>query len=149
LPDFSRSKHTKAGKYTKWMQTIPNGLKLYQMAEKIFRMIITYNHILNSKDLQNLPKLEFLVWKQTIWQPWWRIERNCVLENISICEVTPLLLQQEKSTFDYIDMSTTPHPHTHNGKDSSRKIFCTFKKLMRKELIAFFELLQMKLAVAY
>jgi hypothetical protein len=26
--------------------------------------------IFHSKALQNLPKLGFLVWKQTIWQPW-------------------------------------------------------------------------------
>jgi uncharacterized ion transporter superfamily protein YfcC len=34
LPDFSWSKHTKMGKFTKWMQTVPNGHKLYQMAVK-------------------------------------------------------------------------------------------------------------------
>jgi hypothetical protein len=34
---------------------------------------IKYTHIFYCKTLQNLPKLEFLVWKQTIWQPW----RDC------------------------------------------------------------------------
>jgi hypothetical protein len=28
-----------------------------------------YTKIFHSKTLQNLPKLGFLVWKQTIWQP--------------------------------------------------------------------------------
>jgi hypothetical protein len=32
-------------------------------------MTIKYNHIFHSKALQNLPKFEFLVWNQTIWQP--------------------------------------------------------------------------------
>jgi hypothetical protein len=34
LPDFSWSKKTKTGKFTKWPQTITNGHKLYQMATK-------------------------------------------------------------------------------------------------------------------
>jgi hypothetical protein len=33
-------------------------------------MAISYIKIFQSKTVQNLPKLEFLVWKQTIWQPW-------------------------------------------------------------------------------
>jgi hypothetical protein len=32
--------------------------------------VIKYINIFRSKALQNLPKLGFLVWKQTIWQPW-------------------------------------------------------------------------------
>jgi hypothetical protein len=43
--------------YTKRPYIIPNG-------HKIFQMVITYTNI------YNLPKLGFLVWKQTIWQPW-------------------------------------------------------------------------------
>jgi hypothetical protein len=31
-----------------------------------------YISIFQSKALLNLPKLVFFVWKQTIWQPWWR-----------------------------------------------------------------------------
>jgi hypothetical protein len=31
---------------------------------------IKYTNILHYKTLQNLPKFGFLVWKQTIWQPW-------------------------------------------------------------------------------
>jgi hypothetical protein len=33
-------------------------------------MAVKYSSIFHSKALQNLPKLGFLVWKQTIWQPW-------------------------------------------------------------------------------
>jgi hypothetical protein len=33
-------------------------------------MGISYINIFISKALQNLPKFVFLVWKQTIWQPW-------------------------------------------------------------------------------
>jgi hypothetical protein len=41
---------------------IPNVLKIVQLA-------IKYINIGQSKALQNWPKLGFLVWKQTIWQP--------------------------------------------------------------------------------
>jgi hypothetical protein len=33
-------------------------------------MALKYINIFQSKALQNLPKLGFLVWKETIWQPW-------------------------------------------------------------------------------
>jgi hypothetical protein len=44
-------------------------------------MVIKYNKIFHSETLQNLPKLGFLVWKQTIWQPW--NPRCCYLYQIS------------------------------------------------------------------
>jgi hypothetical protein len=47
--------------WTKWSLNIPNACKLFQMALKYIKSFL-------SKALQNLPKLEFLVWKQTIWQ---------------------------------------------------------------------------------
>jgi hypothetical protein len=47
----------------KWPKDIPND-------RKIFSMAIKYTSIFQSKVLQNLPKMGFLVWKQTIWQPW-------------------------------------------------------------------------------
>jgi hypothetical protein len=31
---------------------------------------IKYTNIFNCKTLKNFPKLGFLVWNQTIWQPW-------------------------------------------------------------------------------
>jgi hypothetical protein len=36
-------------------------------------MVIKYNNIFYSKALQILPKLGYLVWKQTIWQPWFSV----------------------------------------------------------------------------
>jgi hypothetical protein len=57
------------------VKNIPNDHKLYQKAKiipngcKIFQMVIKYNNSFHSKALQILPKLGFLVWKQTIWQP--------------------------------------------------------------------------------
>jgi hypothetical protein len=48
--------------YTKRTKIIPNG-------RKIFLMAIKCTNIFLSNALQNLPKLGFLVLKQTIWQP--------------------------------------------------------------------------------
>jgi hypothetical protein len=48
-------KYRMAIKYTKWHLYVPNGH-------------INSNHF-HVKALQNLPKLCFLVWKYTIWQP--------------------------------------------------------------------------------
>jgi hypothetical protein len=76
LPDFSGSKHTKTENY------IPNDHKLGQKAvnytngHRIFQMVIKYNSIFYPKALQILPKLGFLVWKQTIWQPWLQSEES-------------------------------------------------------------------------
>jgi hypothetical protein len=49
-------------KFTKWSQNIPSVRKIFQMAIKCI-------DIFQSKALHNLPKLRFLVWKYTIWQP--------------------------------------------------------------------------------
>jgi hypothetical protein len=75
LPDFSWYSIPKRGKIYpiitklhKWPCNIPNDSKIFQKA-------ITYTIIFYSKALQNLPKLEFLVWKQTIWQPCFCSER--------------------------------------------------------------------------
>jgi hypothetical protein len=42
---------------------IPNG-------RKIFQITTIYNNISPHKILLNIPKLGFLVWKETIWHPW-------------------------------------------------------------------------------
>jgi hypothetical protein len=42
---------------------------------KIFQTVIKYINNFRSKALQNFPKLGFLVWKQTIWQPCARREK--------------------------------------------------------------------------
>jgi hypothetical protein len=47
-----------AGKLPKWPENCPNGHKIYQHLK------------IHCKTLQNIPKLGFLVRKETIWQPW-------------------------------------------------------------------------------
>jgi hypothetical protein len=47
----------------KWSYSIPN-------VHKIFQMAIIYINIFQSENLKILPKLGFLVRRQTIWQPW-------------------------------------------------------------------------------
>jgi hypothetical protein len=42
----------------------------YTNGHKIFQMVMKYTNIYHSKALQNVPKLGFLVRKQTIWQTW-------------------------------------------------------------------------------
>jgi hypothetical protein len=37
---------------------------------KVDQMAIKYTNIFHCKTLQNIPKLGFLVRKETIWQPW-------------------------------------------------------------------------------
>jgi hypothetical protein len=68
---FIGPKYQSGEKYTKLPQNIPNGHKIFPMAVKyVDQMVIKYTKIFRSKTFQNLPKLGFLVWKQTIWQPW-------------------------------------------------------------------------------
>jgi hypothetical protein len=69
LPDFFLVQNTKMGnvyqniiKYAKWLQKIPNGRTIYQMAIKL-----TNNF--HRKPLQNLPKLGFLFEKITSGNP--------------------------------------------------------------------------------
>jgi hypothetical protein len=59
-------------KCTKWTQNVPNGHKISKMSvnnPKDHKNII----IFQSRALQNLPKSGFLVWKETIWQPCFRV----------------------------------------------------------------------------
>jgi hypothetical protein len=62
MPDFSWYNIPKRRKYTKWPQNIPNYRKIDQKA-------IKYTTNFQRKTLQNLPKVQFLFLKQTIWQP--------------------------------------------------------------------------------
>jgi hypothetical protein len=59
----------KRKKYTKWPQTMPKGLTLYQMGIKYSKWSYNITPFFYSKALQILPKVVFFVWKQTIWQP--------------------------------------------------------------------------------
>jgi hypothetical protein len=71
LPDFSWHNIPKRGKIYQITTTLPNGHKIGMPDDRIiFQMTTKYTSIFHSKALQNLPKFEFLVWKQTIWQPW-------------------------------------------------------------------------------
>jgi hypothetical protein len=80
LPDFSWCSIPKWEKCTKWPFIVPNGMKRmarkkYQIAlHNIYQRAVNYSNIFHCKTLQNLPNLGFLVWKETIWQPWRRIE---------------------------------------------------------------------------
>jgi hypothetical protein len=69
LPDFFGKYYPNQKKCTKWVQNEPNGHKISQNVCKIFQMAIKYIHIFLYRALQDLPKLGFLVWKETIWQP--------------------------------------------------------------------------------
>jgi hypothetical protein len=68
-------------------------------------MIIKYTSIFHSKALQNLPKLRFLVWKQTIWQPSGSVTTN-VAPFICICARTYVCSQRHGSR-----VSTGSHDH--------------------------------------
>jgi hypothetical protein len=46
----------KRKKYAKWPKTIPKGHKLYQMAVKVFQMVIKYTNIFHSKALRIFTK---------------------------------------------------------------------------------------------
>jgi hypothetical protein len=70
LPDFPWSKHTKMEKYDQMTTNYTRLPYIMPDGHKIFQMIIKCNNIFHSKALQKLPKLGLLVWKQTIWQPW-------------------------------------------------------------------------------
>jgi hypothetical protein len=53
-------------------QINPKCTKWFIKCPFIFQMAIKCINIFQSKAPQNLPKLWFLVWKQTIWQPCFR-----------------------------------------------------------------------------
>jgi hypothetical protein len=82
LPDFSLWNVPK-----RW-KNIPNDLKItisrvhkiYQInIIYIYQMAIKYINIFHCNSLQNIPKVVFLVWKYTIWQP---IRSKVLLERI-------------------------------------------------------------------
>jgi hypothetical protein len=65
LPDFLGTTYQNG-------QNTPNGPKFssdYKMYKMTIKYVGTYTNIFLSKALQNVPKLEFLVRKYTIWQP--------------------------------------------------------------------------------
>jgi hypothetical protein len=72
LPDFSWHNIPKRGSvYQNESQIIPNCIKIYQIVLKyMYQVALKYTNIFHSKAFQNIPKLVFLYWKYTIWQPW-------------------------------------------------------------------------------
>jgi hypothetical protein len=69
LPDFSWNNIPKWRKYNKWPQNIPHCYKIKITTTKSTKKVIKYIRIFHSKDFQNIP--QGLVWKYTVWQPWW------------------------------------------------------------------------------
>jgi hypothetical protein len=64
---FFLVQHTKTGK------NMPINHKIYQVAtkcRKIDQLAVKYTDIFHCKSLKNSTKLGFLVWKYSIWQPW-------------------------------------------------------------------------------
>jgi hypothetical protein len=54
-------------------KNVQNEHTMYQMFPNVHKIIqkdIKYINILQSETLKIFPKLRFLVWKRTIWQPW-------------------------------------------------------------------------------
>jgi hypothetical protein len=105
LPDFS------------WFMT-PKQEKMYQIntqcptwsdnipdVQKIFRMSIKYINLFQSENLENFPKLGFLVWKQNIWQPCSRhppkidssLSWRRLIDNVSILRL--VLIEQKLNSF--------------------------------------------------
>jgi hypothetical protein len=70
LPDFSWHNIPKRGKIYQITKALPKDYKIYQITVKYTKIAVKYTNIFHYKSVQNLPKLAFLVWKYTIWQPW-------------------------------------------------------------------------------
>jgi hypothetical protein len=61
-------------KCTKWTQNVPNGHKISQIVSiKYYKRPLNKSTFSNLRPWKCFPKLVFLVWKQTIWQPWYKL----------------------------------------------------------------------------
>jgi hypothetical protein len=70
LPDFSRYNISKRGEIYQITIKTPNGHKICKpIGLKIDQIDLKRTNIFHWMTHQNLPKLGFLVWKYTIWQP--------------------------------------------------------------------------------
>jgi hypothetical protein len=70
--------------HTKMEKSRPNNQEINQVSinmanvrKYIYQMDIKCTSIFYCKTLQNLPKFGFLVWKYTIWQPWFWLRLWC------------------------------------------------------------------------
>jgi hypothetical protein len=70
LPDFSCYKMPKWGKIYQITANLTKCPWYVTQDRNIGQVSIKYTVLFHCKTLQNLPKFGFLVWKQTIWQPW-------------------------------------------------------------------------------
>jgi hypothetical protein len=70
LPDFSCYKMPKRGKIYQITTNFTKRPWYIAQDRNMDQVSIKYTIIFHCKTLQNLPKFGFLVWKQTIWQPW-------------------------------------------------------------------------------
>jgi hypothetical protein len=96
--------------YIKRLWIVPNGLK-------IFQMVIKCSNIFYSKALQILPKMGFLAWKQTIWQPWIR------LHNEKSGKYSTEIREREKNLecFVYPDTNFVPYKKSSKGWKANTK----------------------------
>jgi hypothetical protein len=73
---FFLTQYTKTGKTDQIAAKLPNGNKMFQMAVVYYKRPKNITNLLHSEALQNLPKLVFLVRKNTIWQPCYRLHER-------------------------------------------------------------------------
>jgi hypothetical protein len=89
-------------------ENIPNDLKIPQMA-------IKYTSIYYCKTLQNLSKLGFLVWKETVWQPWralYRQQKDLGLIYFSPVQISAFVYRNsvpKPLVLNYVDILCCPH----------------------------------------
>jgi hypothetical protein len=69
LPDFSLHNIPKRGKDTILPINYQRALNIQSAVLYVFQMAIKYTNLYQFRALRNLPKLGYLVWKYTIWQP--------------------------------------------------------------------------------
>jgi capsule polysaccharide export protein KpsC/LpsZ len=69
---------------------------------KIFQMAIKTTSVFHSKAPKNLPKLEFLVWKRTIWQPWLKLQKCAIIQKTVVTYVRHSKLLQKSSVSKFV-----------------------------------------------
>jgi hypothetical protein len=74
---FIFAEHTKTGKNIPKLQPlIPNGRNMYKNGTKNYKCpSYRYTNIFRPKIFPKYTKLAILVWKQTIWQPWLKLDQ--------------------------------------------------------------------------
>jgi hypothetical protein len=75
LPHFSWYKHTKMEKYTKWLQTIPNGHKLYQMVVNYSKWWQSMTTFSSPRPSKFYPNWDFWFENKPSGNPGWEFEK--------------------------------------------------------------------------